>query len=135
MQKRLCGSVQVFSLDRDRTIAGLRQMAQSLLRRDRRVEVVALFGSLAQGRAVPGSDADLLIILHEHGLPRWFDRIPEYLLDAAIPVEAFPFTWAEVQRGVRQPGLIRSILRDHILLAGRPAAVRRLQQLREKVRT
>jgi predicted nucleotidyltransferase len=117
--------VQVFSLDRERALAELR--------RDCQVEAVALFGSLAQGRAIPGSDADVLVLLRAHPQARWFDRIPDYALAAGLPVEVFPFTWAELQRGAQSPGLIRTILRTYLPLAGRPSALERLQQLRETV--
>jgi predicted nucleotidyltransferase len=45
-------------------------MAQALAREDRRVLAVGLFGSLARNRAVPSSDADVLIALESHGSPR-----------------------------------------------------------------
>ncbi len=131
VQKRSYGSVQRFSLDKARAIRELRRVARRLVADDPRVEVVVLFGSLAQGRALPGSDADLLLVLREHRLERWCDRIPEYLLDVPMPVEVFPYTWEEVQRVARKPGLIRAILGEYVPLAGRPAALARLRALSE----
>ncbi len=62
------------------------------------VEEVWLFGSLASGRAVPGSDIDLFLLLRAHAQPRWFDRIPDYLAafaDLDVDVDLFPLTRSE----------------------------------------
>ncbi len=51
--------------------------------------------------AVPGSDADLLVVLERHTLPRWFDRIGEFhewFADTDMPVELFPYTQDELHR-------------------------------------
>lgn len=77
------------------------------------VSAVYLFGSLAEGRAVPGSDADLLI-LAEALADRWIDRPLEfypYFRDSGIGVELFCYTASEaagnrlarraMERGIR----------------------------------
>ncbi len=67
-------------------------------RRD--VTAVRLFGSLAEDRAVPGSDADILVIL-ERSDARWMDRPLEFLpffSDAGLPIELFCYTRAEADR-------------------------------------
>ena len=53
-------SVKVFWLDTDFIINRLRQKAEQLIR-NKQIHKVVLFGSLDEGRAVPGSDADLLL--------------------------------------------------------------------------
>lgn len=69
---------------------------EELARRRPEIERVLLFGSLATGRAVPGSDADLLIILKDSDC-RFLDRIPLYIPDACgIGVDVFPYTQVEV---------------------------------------
>jgi UTP:GlnB (protein PII) uridylyltransferase len=82
---------------------------------------VGLFGSLARGQALPSSDADLLIVLKTHPLPRWFDRISEYEVvfqGTALPVELFPYTLDEITRLISQPGFLRTAVRELIPLAG-----------------
>jgi hypothetical protein len=83
-------------------------------------------------QAVPGSDADVLIILTDDPRSRWFDRIPEYAAafqGATLPVEPFPYTWAELARRLSQPGLLRTAVREAILLGGDPPAWERLRRL------
>jgi len=99
--KRSCGSSRVTYLDRKRALEQLRLLAQRLIDANPRVREVRLFGSLARMQAVPGSDADLLIVLDRHELPRWFDRIPEFsraFADTDMPVEVFPYTQDELER-------------------------------------
>jgi predicted nucleotidyltransferase len=81
------------------------------------VAAVYLFGSLPDGRAVPGSDADLLILL-EHSVRRWLDRPVEfqrYFSDIGLPVELFCYTRAEVER----TPFAQSVIARGALLAGR----------------
>lgn len=62
---------------------------------------VRLFGSLADMQAVPGSDADVLVVLEAHPQERWFDRTPEFaeaFADTDMPVEVFPYTRDELTR-------------------------------------
>ncbi len=83
---------------------------------------VRLFGSLAPLEAVPGSDADLLIVLTHHPLPRWFDRIPEFrdaFADTDMPVEPFPYTQAELSRLQSSGAGLARAARRGVLLAAR----------------
>jgi len=113
--------VRIAFLDKERAIAELAARARALLEKDERVIAIGLFGSLARGDALPGSDADLLIILKTHPQTRWFDRISEYMAafrGTALPVEPFPYTVDELLRSASQPGLIRTALQDLVFLAG-----------------
>jgi len=56
-------SVQVIHLDREEVRKNLKRAVAALACRRPEIERVLLFGSLASSRAVPGSDADLLMIL------------------------------------------------------------------------
>ena len=79
----------------------LRELAGRLVRTRPEVLEVRLFGSLAEGTAVPGSDADVLIVLREHPLQRWFDRIPQYAPafdEIDLPVELFCYTLDELRQ-------------------------------------
>jgi len=121
VQRKSCGSVQVIWLDRDAAIRELAERARELMARDPRVRAVGLFGSLARGDALPSSDADILLALESHPLPRWFDRIPEYadaFAGTALPVEPFPYTLDELQRLAAQPGFLRTALRELLPLGG-----------------
>jgi predicted nucleotidyltransferase len=113
--------VRIISLDRTRAIEELREAAQALVLCDARALAVGLFGSLARGKALPSSDADILIALRHHAERRWFDRIPEYVVAfdrASLPVEVFPFTTDELVRMSPYPGFVRTALRELVHLAG-----------------
>lgn len=72
--------------------------------------------------AVPGSDADLLIVLRRHGLPRWFDRIPEFSQlfdDTDVPVDVFPYTREELERLEQSGSNLTRAMRRGMVLAER----------------
>lgn len=110
--KRSCGSSRVTYLDRVKAIEQLRQLAVRLVESYPGVIEVRLFGSLARMDAVPGSDADLLIVLQNHPRQRWFDRIPEFsdaFAETDMPVEVFPYTREELDRLEKMgSGLLRA---------------------------
>lgn len=58
-------NVRVFRLDQTGTVARLAERARSLLESEPDVLAVWLFGSLARGEAVPGSDADLYAVVRD----------------------------------------------------------------------
>jgi len=119
---RSSGSSRVTYLDRARALEQLRALATRLVAIDPRIVEVRLFGSLARMESVPGSDADVLIALHGHPLPRWFDRIPEFsaaFMETDMPVEVFPYTLEELERMKESgSGLVRAA-RAGVLLASR----------------
>jgi len=75
----------------------------ALAARHGEIEEVMLFGSLASGTPVPGSDVDLLLILTSSDRP-FRERIP-LLLPGRFPVgvDVFPYSRPEVER-MRQEG-------------------------------
>lgn len=76
----------------------LQKAAQRLARNHPEIEEVWLFGSLARGDAVPGSDADLLILLDE-GNSSFLERMARYQPDfCGVGVDVFAYTGAEVAR-------------------------------------
>ena len=100
IQTRSFGSAKVFWLDRDEALRRLRAAADLIVRERPEVQAVHLFGSLAEDRAVPGSDADVLILL-ERSDRRWIDRPLEYVgcfEDVGMPVELFCYTAEEAER-------------------------------------
>ena len=76
---------------------------------------IILFGSLAERRGVPGSDADiiiiLIIILKQDDKP-FIDRIPEWSEKIKInfPVEIFPYTEKEINNPIVQAAVKRGIV-------------------------
>lgn len=113
-------NVRVFRLDRAGTIEHLRARAREVL--DRRSDVVAvwLFGSLARGNAVPGSDADLYVIVRDaaaNPLDRSVD-LARQLSGLGIGCDVIVHTEAE-HRDLTASGdaFVRVIAREGIHLA------------------
>lgn len=105
--------MQVTYLQREAVRNNVARRVAALAARRREIERVILFGSLATGQAVPGSDADLLVILARSDLP-FLDRIPLYMPEGCgIAVDVFPYTQAEV-REMRASGhsLVRRALSE-----------------------
>ena len=107
-------SARVVFLDKDKILPQLITAAERL-RTDPNVIDVRLFGSLSKDDYVPGSDADVLIVL-KNDTRRMIDRIPEYLdffRKVDLPVDVFPYTENEVQKmRAESNGLIREALEN-----------------------
>ena len=81
---------------------GVRKAAEALARelaaRHPEVEEVVLFGSVAWGTPVPGSDVDLLLVLSGSDRP-FMHRIARYVpTNFPVGVDVFPYTRAEIAR-------------------------------------
>lgn len=110
--------MQVTYLDRHEALSALREAVLEFPRAYPEVESVVLFGSLARGDGVPGSDADLLLILDQSTLP-WMERLARYTVSpvAGIAVEVFPYTRAEIERMEAEGNwFIRQALREGVTL-------------------
>ena len=101
MLERSTGSVTVIYLDRDEVIEKTRAAVGTLARGRAEIERVVLFGSMARGDAVPGSDVDLLMVLSESRFP-FLDRSVEYK-PSGIPVgvDVFAYTEDEIDKMTR----------------------------------
>jgi len=98
MLKSSSNSVRIFWLDLQTVIKELGVVARRMKARCPEIEEVLLFGSLARGEAVPGSDADLLVILSSASQP-FLERIPRYLpVGLSLGVDVFPYTRDEIDR-------------------------------------
>jgi len=131
---RSCGSVRVAWLDREQALREVKQAARNLVARDPRVLAVGLFGSLARGDAGAWRDADVLILLREHPMHRWFDRIPEYLeafASVSLPVDVFPYTCAEARRLAQPGGFLYHVLGELMHLAGEPGVWPQLRDVQD----
>lgn len=117
-------TVSVSYFDREGVRRAVVEYAQELAARRTEIEEIILFGSLAAGTPVPGSDVDLLLILTSSDRP-FRDRIPLYLPGAfPVGVDVFPYTRAEVQR-MRQEGnpLVARALREGLTMYRRSSGV------------
>jgi predicted nucleotidyltransferase len=97
VRKQSLDSVTVFWLDRGRAVNLLTEMARALGTGRREVKRVGVFGSLAEGRAVPGSDADVIIVL-ARSEKRAMDRRDDYIGyfgDLPLGVDLFCYTEEE----------------------------------------
>ena len=89
-------SVRVFWLDREGTVRRLQEALKALKTRHPEIDRAVLFGSLQRGEAVPGSDADVLVVVSATELP-FNERAAAYrLVGAGLPVDLFVYTRAEL---------------------------------------
>jgi predicted nucleotidyltransferase len=94
-------SAKVFWLDQEGLLGEIRRVARGLGDSDRNILKIVLFGSLAEKRAVPGSDADILVVLRADAKP-FMDRVADWLDRFALdfPVEVFPYTVEELENPI-----------------------------------
>lgn len=91
-------SVSVYWLNLDQVRRGLKKAAERLAHKHREIEEVWLFGSLARGDAVPGSDADLLVILRD-STSSFLGRMAQYQPEfCGLGVDVFAYTRADAAR-------------------------------------
>lgn len=104
------GSVRVFWLEKERLLEELKREAQRLARANPVIEKVILFGSLAEDKAVPGSDIDLLLVLSQSDRP-FLERIAEWRskIHLDFPVDIFPYTVDELHHPLPQEAMKRGI--------------------------
>lgn len=96
----------------------LRVVARQMKARHPEIEQVLLFGSLARGEAVPGSDADLLVVLSSASQP-FMERVPRYLpTGMPVGVDVFPYTQEEIDRMLAEGNhFIEQAMKDGLPLA------------------
>ena len=98
IRKQSFGTVKVFWLDRSLLKSRIMQAARSLSREHEEVVQVVLFGSVACDRAVPSSDADILVVVRDSDTP-FLDRsilFRDYFADIGVGVDLFVYTQQEV---------------------------------------
>lgn len=102
---RSLGSAKIISLDIESVRARLKAAANRLHEQDANVESVWLFGSLARGDFLPGSDADVLIVLKKSDRP-FHDRSDQFMdwfADIGVPVDVLPVTTSELKERAGDP--------------------------------
>jgi predicted nucleotidyltransferase len=89
--------VKVFWLDQASLLREIHKVAREVAEKNENILKIVLFGSLAEKKAVPGSDADILIVLKENTKP-FMNRMSEWLEKFSLdfPVEIFPYTEKEL---------------------------------------
>ena len=94
-------SAKVFWLEQERLVEEIYKVANEIGKEDENVLKIILFGSLAERRGVPGSDADILIILERDDKP-FMDRIAEWSerFSLDFPVEIFPYKEKELNNPI-----------------------------------
>jgi predicted nucleotidyltransferase len=120
MLRQSFGSVEVTWLDREAVLRAVTCAVKRLVAARPEVRRVILFGSMARGDAVPGSDVDLLVVLAGSDRP-FLDRIPLYK-PSGIPVgvDVFPYTQEEMRRlGDEGRRFLRSAMREGMVLFDR----------------
>lgn len=117
IQRRSSPSVSVFWLNVDQVRACLRQAVERLAQSHPEIEEVWLFGSLARGDAVPGSDADLLVVL-SGSQEAFLDRSVRYQPDfCGIGVDVLAYTRDEVtQMEAEGNRLLRQAMAEGVCL-------------------
>ena len=93
--------MKVFWLDRDLLKSRIARAARNLSREHEAVVRIVLFGSVASGRALPSSDADILVIVRDTAIP-FIDRanrFRSYFADIGIGADLFVYTEQEVAAG------------------------------------
>lgn len=96
IQKKSSPSVSIFSLNQSQVRTCLKQAVTTLAVEHPEIDEVWLFGSLARGDAVPGSDADLLIVLRD-SKQAFLERLPSYQPDyCGIGVDVLAYTRDEL---------------------------------------
>ncbi len=115
-------NVRVFRLDRAGVIASLRDRAVAVLEARPDVLEVRMFGSLARGDAVPGSDADLFVLLRD-GAPPFLDRLPPLLREFSglgIGCDVIAYTDTERAEALARGDLFaKTIEEEGVVLASR----------------
>lgn len=109
----------MFWLDRAETLKRLRSSIKALRERYPEIEKVVLFGSLARGDAVPGSDADLLVVLRESCLPFWDRSVIYHPEGAGLGVDVVAYTHQELEdRVAADDPFVHRALHEGLVLAG-----------------
>ena len=101
IRKKSYGSVKVFSLDRELLLSRLRELAGKLSSERSEVLEAVLFGSVAEGRALPSSDVDILLII-EQSEERFIDRpdtYRQYFASIPMDVDCKVYTVGEMKSG------------------------------------
>ena len=110
-------SVRVFWLDRPEILRHLKEAAVILQQSHPEIERIILFGSLARGDAVPGSDADLLLVLKDSDRA-FLERAGVYRIEnIGVGVDVFAYTRRELEEMLGSGNaFVAQVLREGVVL-------------------
>ena len=113
----LAASMKITYFDKAGVRRALDQWVLQLAEEHPELERVILFGTLASGIPVPGSDVDIALVLKELPVP-FRDRIPSCLpLGFPVGVDVFPYTTEEFDTmGAESNPFIKGVLKKGIEL-------------------
>lgn len=121
ISRRSYGSVTVFWLDRDLLKSRVAAAARELGREHEAVTQVVLFGSAASGRALPSSDADVLIVVRDSN-ERFIDRAEPFhpfFAEIGVGVDLFVYTEPEI-RSASIPVAVTALRTGIVLYSEQP---------------
>lgn len=96
MRKRSSPSVKITYFPKSEVWAALKGYAQELPQQRPEVRRILVFGSVARGDAVPGSDVDLLVVVSDSTKP-FLQRMSDYHpTHFPVGAEVFAYTEAEI---------------------------------------
>ena len=101
IRKQSYGTVKVFWLDRNLLKSRITNAVRKLSREHEEVTRVVLFGSVAADRALPSSDADILVVVRDCATPL-LDRAAlfrDYFSAIGVGVDLFVYTQQEISSG------------------------------------
>ncbi len=117
MQTKSSGSAKVTFFDRDAVWRATQELAATLAIDHPEIRSIKAFGSIVRGRAVPGSDVDLLIEVESSGLD--FKDRADVFRPTGFPtaLDIFVYTRAELQAMLAEGNMfLRRALSEAIIL-------------------
>lgn len=92
-------SVKAFWLEQEKLVEEIYKVARGIGKEDEKILKIILSGSIAEKRGVPGSDADILIILKRDDKP-FMDAEWSKKFSLDFPVEIFPYAEKELNNPI-----------------------------------
>ncbi len=103
LRQRSSGSVKIISIDRDKLLARLRQIAGQICVEHPEVAEVRVFGSIARGDQVGTSDVDVVIVVQDGDLEDPLQRACSFYpyFDLPIGVDLIVYTQDYLERRLK----------------------------------
>lgn len=98
MRKGSSHSVRITYFPKERVREALANYVPDIVSKHPEIKRIVLFGSVARGDAVPGSDVDLLLVLSSSPRP-FLERMTEFQPERfPVGVETFAYTEEELEK-------------------------------------
>lgn len=102
IQKKSCGSVKTFWLNKELLHARIKTAVRKILQERKEIEDLVMFGSCAENKISVASDVDILIIVKDSE-KNFIDRqldYKDYFGNVGINVDLFVYTRKEVNKHI-----------------------------------